>query len=182
MDACTFSPDGRFAAIGSLTGGARVWRADGTGEPAVIGDPRAQVQVVEFSPDGTRVAIVPFGRPVEIWSASGTGQPVRIPLPGGTGSPAHMIKFTSDGQQVLFSWSNGLAELWNADGEGAPMVLRGHEGALSAALFSPDGREIVTARTTAPHGSGRAVFATIRLSSRAGRLPRCTSVQTVATS
>ena len=35
--------------------------------------------------------------------------------------------------------------MWNADGTGQPLVLRGHEHAVSAAGFSPDGKRIFTA-------------------------------------
>lgn len=35
--------------------------------------------------------------------------------------------------------------MWNADGTGEPLVLRGHEGEISSAVFRPDGKQIVTA-------------------------------------
>ena len=35
--------------------------------------------------------------------------------------------------------------MWRADGSGEPVVLRGHEGRVSSAAFSPDGTRIVTA-------------------------------------
>jgi WD40 repeat protein len=35
--------------------------------------------------------------------------------------------------------------VWNADGTGEPLSLRGHDGAVFGAAFSPDGKRIVTA-------------------------------------
>ena len=35
--------------------------------------------------------------------------------------------------------------MWQADGSGQPVVLRGHDGSVSATGFSPDGTRIVTA-------------------------------------
>ena len=35
--------------------------------------------------------------------------------------------------------------IWPTNGKGAPVVLRGHEGRVYSASFSPDGRRIVTA-------------------------------------
>jgi WD40 repeat protein len=37
--------------------------------------------------------------------------------------------------------------VWAADGSGEPLVLRGHEGYVWSAAFSPDGTKIVTAST-----------------------------------
>ena len=34
--------------------------------------------------------------------------------------------------------------MWRADGSGEPVVLRGHEGVVVSAAFSPDGTRIVT--------------------------------------
>src|SRR5262249_35528599 len=36
------------------------------------------------------------------------------------------------------------ARVWKADGTGEPLVLRGHEGIVTSAVFSPDGARIVT--------------------------------------
>jgi WD40 repeat protein len=35
--------------------------------------------------------------------------------------------------------------VWSADGTGEPLVLRGHEDRVRSAVFSPDGKRIVTA-------------------------------------
>ena len=35
--------------------------------------------------------------------------------------------------------------MWRGDGSGEPLVLRGHEGRVCSAAFSPDGTRIVTA-------------------------------------
>src|SRR5262249_4623596 len=37
------------------------------------------------------------------------------------------------------------ARVWNADGTGTPLILRGHEKSINSAMFSPDGKRIVTA-------------------------------------
>ncbi|HEX8703151.1 MAG TPA: hypothetical protein VF815_30220, partial [Myxococcaceae bacterium] len=42
---------------------------------------------------------------------------------------------------------DNTAWVWKADGQGTPLVLRGHEGTVYSASFSPDGQRIVTAST-----------------------------------
>jgi len=39
--------------------------------------------------------------------------------------------------------------VWSADGAGVPLLLRGHEGGIVDAAFSPDGKRIVTASSDA---------------------------------
>ena len=50
-----FSPDGTRVVTASEDNTARVWRADGTGEPVVLKGHESGVQSAAFSPDGMRV-------------------------------------------------------------------------------------------------------------------------------
>jgi len=40
---------------------------------------------------------------------------------------------------------DGTARVWRADGLGEPLVLRGHDGRITTARFSPDGAQVLTA-------------------------------------
>ena len=50
-----FSPDGTLVATASLDGTARVWRADGAGEPLVLRGHGSMMFSAAFDPDGTRL-------------------------------------------------------------------------------------------------------------------------------
>ena len=71
-----FSPDGRR--IMTCSGGmARIWSADGGGEPVVLGGPETPIAHAEFSPDSHRIVSRDGpSRIAHVWNADGTGQPV----------------------------------------------------------------------------------------------------------
>ena len=51
-----FSPNGQHVATASDDGSARIWPADGIGEPLILRGHTRPIRSVAFSPDGQRVA------------------------------------------------------------------------------------------------------------------------------
>jgi WD40 repeat protein len=121
---------------------ARVWNADGTGEPVVLRGHGNTVRLAAFSPDGRCVVIAYSDKTARVWNVDGTGE--SIVLRGHEGS-VRLAAFSSDSRRVVTASDDTTSLVWNADGTGEPVVLLGHEGAVMSAAFSPDGRRVVTA-------------------------------------
>ncbi|WP_437734532.1 nSTAND1 domain-containing NTPase [Sorangium sp. So ce1335] len=137
-----YSSDGKRIVTASWDGTARVWSADGTGEPLVLRGHRDQVRSAEFSNDGKRIVTASWDGTARVWSADGTGEP--LVLRGHEGRVYSAVFSPDDERIVTASW-DGTARVWNADGTGEPLVLRGHEDGVYSAAFSPDGARVVTA-------------------------------------
>ena len=50
-----------------------------------------------------------------------------------------------DGARILTTSNDNTARVWDADDRGAPFILKGHEGTIRVAAWSPDGTHILTA-------------------------------------
>ena len=150
-----FSPDGKRVVTGAGTptplgaaegntgwddDGARVWRADGSGEPIIL---PGEASSVAFSPDGARVATGSFNAEgtVRIWRADGTGEPVVL---RGHQNHVNTVDFSPDGSRVVTAAFDGTAAVWRADGTGEPIIFRGHVDEVFSAAFSPDGTRVVS--------------------------------------
>ncbi|MEZ4310958.1 MAG: protein kinase [Polyangiaceae bacterium] len=74
-----WSPDGKRIVTASWDRTARVWNADGTGEPLVLTGHQDVVACAAWSPDGKRIVTASRDRTARVWSADGKGQPVVLP-------------------------------------------------------------------------------------------------------
>jgi WD40 repeat protein/tetratricopeptide (TPR) repeat protein len=152
-----FSPDGRRVLTAwdrsisrdVYANEARVWDA-ATGQPVTpvlehgsgysyYGGDSA------FSPDGRHVAVAVAG--VKVWDAA-TGRLVLfIDPPMGVSS----AEYNPDGQWLLTGGHDGTARLWDArTGQQAGEALK-HDGPVSRARFSPDGRRVLSVARGAVH-------------------------------
>jgi WD40 repeat protein len=145
-----FSPDGTRVLTGSRDTMARLWDAR-TGQP--VGAPLKHphpVWSVAFSPDG-RLILTGCGRPegrqgeARLWDAA-TGKLLGEPLQ--TAGPVHRALFNRAGDRIL-TISRGQARLWQvappAAGGVRLLLLLPHSNAVFTALFSPDGKTVLTA-------------------------------------
>src|SRR5215813_1843417 len=119
-----FSPDGTRVVTASWDRTARVWRADGTGEPVVLKGHESIVMSAAFSPDGTRVVTASVDKTARVWRADGTGEPVVLK---GHEDDVVSAAFSPDGTRVVTASEDKTARVWRADGTGEPVVLKGHE-------------------------------------------------------
>ena len=137
-----FSPDGTRIVTASKDGTARVWAANGSGEPVILRDHQGGVLSASFSPDGKRIVTASTDSTARVWNADGSGEPVVLRAPRDS-FPVSSAIFSPDGTRVL-TLSNGIAQLWAADGSGSPRVLGSEKERVSSVAFSPDGKRIVT--------------------------------------
>jgi WD40 repeat protein len=135
-----FSPDNTRIATAGEDGTARIWRADGTGEPVTLRGHAGWVFSAVFSPDNTRVVTAGDDGTARVWRADGTGEPIVLRH----GLRVRSAAFSSDNARIVTAGDDGTARLWRADGTGELVVLRGHAGAVGSASFNPDNTRIVT--------------------------------------
>ncbi|MGK3967417.1 protein kinase [Sorangium sp. So ce118] len=138
----SYSPDGGRIVTACSDGSARVWNADGTGEPVVLRGHQDRLSLAVFSPDGKRIVTASYDGTARVWNADGTGAPVVL---RGHDDRVSSADFSPDGKRVVTASWDKTARVWNADGTGVPLVLSGHQSGVSSAAFSPGGKRIVTA-------------------------------------
>ncbi|WP_437996002.1 hypothetical protein WMF26_33085 [Sorangium sp. So ce185] len=160
LAAAAWSRDGKRVLTASADGTARVWSADGSGEPVVLDDHAGPITAASFSPDGARVLTGSEDGTTRLWSADGSGEPVVLDDHAG---PVTAAAWSGDGARVVVaSRDDATARVWSADGSGG-IELRGHTGPLTVASFHPDGVRVLTgsedgtARLWSAEGAGRPV-------------------------
>ncbi len=148
--AAQFSPDGERVATGSFDGTARIWDVR-TGRP--LTEPLRHDDTVDhlhFSPDGRWLATASHDWTVKVWNvATGkqNGEPIRYQ------SPVGFIRFSPDGERVLSGdVRSDLAQIREVATHRILAEMRGHEGWVMHAEFSPDGQRVAT---VSEDGTGR---------------------------
>src|SRR5262249_41549083 len=76
LSVAAWSRDGKHVLTASLDRTARVWSADGTGEPVVLKGHEGPVLSAAFSADGTRVLTGSADKTARVWSADGKGDSI----------------------------------------------------------------------------------------------------------
>src|SRR5579871_2725507 len=137
VESATFSPDGRRVLTGSRDGTARLWDASSGDEIAVLRGHEGSVSSVAFSPDGGRVVTTSYDGTARIWDIATSKE---IMVLGGHEPSANAAALSLDGGRALTV--NLTARLWD--------TVNGNEIAalhrlVSSAMFSPDGRRVLTA-------------------------------------
>ncbi len=136
-----YSPDGRYIVTASEDSLARVWRADGSGEPVVLRGHKGKVLAAAFSPDGKRVVTASADRDARVWNADGSGESIVLAAHAGNVLSA---AFSPDGKYIVTASGDRTVRVWNGDGSGEPRALFGHLDIVNSARFSPDGTRIVS--------------------------------------
>jgi WD40 repeat protein len=143
-----FSPDGQRLVTASSTypgeiqAAAIVWDAK-TGKPLLrLLEGLDYVAKATFSPDGRRILTLGKGPAARVWDAV-TGQPISPVLASPEPHYYEYGAFSPDGQRVITAFW-GAAHIWNVTtGERIPPTLEHPEGVFCA-LFSLDGRSMLT--------------------------------------
>jgi WD40 repeat protein len=137
-----WSPDGKRIVTASDDNIARVWNADGQGDPIVLKGHEGTVCSAAWSPDGKCIVTASDDNTARVWNADGQGDPIVLK---GHEDDVNSAAWSPDGKRIVTASDDNTARVWNADGQGDPTILKSHEGPVHSAAWSPDGEHIVTA-------------------------------------
>jgi WD40 repeat protein len=152
LTSAIFSPDGSRIVTASGDGTARIWDAATRKAIEVLRGHEGSVRSAAFSPDGKRVVTASQDATARVWD-SATGQDIAV-LRGHEGDVVSAA-FSPDGTRIVtasgsvatdrYANDDNTARIWDAATGTELAILRGHEGPVHSAVFSPDGSRIVTA-------------------------------------
>lgn len=110
-------------------------------EDGILRGHTSWVYSAEYSPDGKYIVSASNDNTIRIWDSS-TGKCLRI-LKGHKGS-INCAKYSKDGEKIVSASSDSTIRIWNAKTGKLLKILHGN---ASSALFSPDGKMLVTSYT-----------------------------------
>jgi eukaryotic-like serine/threonine-protein kinase len=146
-----FSPDGRRVLTTSADKTARIWDALTGGVVATLQGHGEKVVSASFSPDSTRVATISADKTARTWDAASGQQLATMRLAGKQDfqwGGYCSVHFSPDGRRIAaaFGWfPDCTAGIWETDTGKEVALLKGHQGPVCSAVFSADGKRVVTA-------------------------------------
>jgi WD40 repeat protein len=138
-----YSPDGKLLAAGLDNGTVVLWDAAGKEAFTIrgrAGGQPATVTGLSFSPDGKRLASAGSDGPVRVWDATTPQEARTFPLPLDSWSSVTL----SGAGRLAERRRNGDVLIWEVGEQPRSVILRGHNGVVQAAAFSPDESRLAT--------------------------------------
>jgi WD40 repeat protein/predicted Ser/Thr protein kinase len=152
VQAVAFSPDGNRLATASGDGTARLWAAASGQCLQVLTNHTAPVLSIAFSPDGKWLATGSADCSACLWDTASGRLVHRL---AGHINGVSSLAFSPDGQRLLtaasgtYLYANFAREfrvlIWDVASGRQLLTLPAHDNTVHAAIFSPDGRRLVTA-------------------------------------
>lgn len=147
VDCLAFRPDGRFLVISGPDQFLRVWDLAGPRFVASVKQPDSVV-CLAFSADGKKLAVGGDGGAVRVFEKAETGFPLlKHTLAAHKDGPAWSVAFSPDGKSLATGGRDKAVRLWDISKAKAPVAvtLDGHEDAVHAVAFAPDGNWLYSA-------------------------------------
>ncbi|GAC47217.1 NACHT and WD repeat domain-containing protein [Gordonia aichiensis] len=139
----SLSPDGRTAAVATVTGPIRLIDLSNPAAPRAHPDPitfKASALSVRFAPSGDKLVATSEERNVEVVDISDKDHPRATAELSGPAGQLYSAGFSADGERVVAGGSNSEVWVWDlADGD-ADVVLRSYPGRVYDVRFLPDDR------------------------------------------
>ncbi len=137
LHALRFSPDGQKLVGVGRDGRTWVWDARGNGKPTLL-PTESNVGWAALSPDASQVLTLSDDGQVRLQTSDGRTTPRVLRKAGGV----QITAFSPDGSRVLTAGEDGVLRVFRTEVDEDPVVLKGHKGAVLAAVWSPDGSRI----------------------------------------
>jgi WD40 repeat protein len=136
--AVAFSPDGKRAASAGHETPIRIWDLEKEREQEPLEGHTDAVRALAFSPDGRRLASSSVDGTVRLWDFR-SGKIVRTLAVANPGIWV-FVAYSGDGRRLATGSYDGLVKLWDAETGKELQRWKGHETAIHAIAFTPDGR------------------------------------------
>src|SRR5439155_2395759 len=129
------SSNGRYCAMGSRRGGARVWRDGGKILNLTWQAHTAAVQALAFSPDEQTLATGSWDGTIKLWNLE-NGALLWLGQHAGS---IHRLVFTPDGRTLASGGDDAAIRLWDVSTGKHLQTLSCQGSAVYALAWSPDG-------------------------------------------
>lgn len=147
--------DGKKVALGCADGTLVILAINGDQEPKPIASVIAHtggVSCVGFHPAMDRLVTSGGDGLVKIFTLPEEGNPTEAskfepPIKstiGGGNPPITTVAYSYDGKFIISGGAEGIVRIWDVSTLAEARSLRGHKGWVTSAVFSPDGRQVVS--------------------------------------
>jgi WD40 repeat protein len=135
----TFSPNGRYLAVGFNEGIVRIWEVQSWKIIATLNENENDVTAVAFSPDGKTLATADSQKRIILWDTDTWAKKTRLKAYGGVNA----LAYNKDGSRLAVASSDDVVQIWDI-GSNDFKKLKGHNRKVNALAFSPDSARLVT--------------------------------------
>ena len=138
--AVAFTPDGYRLAAAGEDGAIYLWEVATRQLLHVLRGHTQRVVALSFHPDSIHLASASLDGTVRIWESL-----LRTEERLMEGARGRGLAWSPDGQHIAMSGAGGTLKVWDHRSGRRVLTLRGHADEITAAVFSPDGRQLITA-------------------------------------